>query len=240
MPFHDDRGLRKLQHVVIADAEPLAIGGRRFHVAGGRMPPGIDHPLLLAAQPARQHGAESAVERRLVHIELVGIHGPLDDIFAEAIGAGHEHHVAKAGFGVERESDAACGEIGADHLHDRDRQCDLEMIEAIVDAIGDRAIREQRGEAAPARIHQIARPANIEEAVVLACEARGRQIFGGGRAAHGDREICDRIPVRVGDRLPPPRDAGLPDRWRRRRWHAPRRRAWRDPKSAACRARPAG
>jgi len=72
--------LRKCQHVVVADAEPLAIRGRRFHVAGGCMPLGIDHRLLLA-QSARQHGAESAIERRLVHVELVGIHGPKDQGF---------------------------------------------------------------------------------------------------------------------------------------------------------------
>ena len=204
------------------------------------MPLGIDHPLLLATQPARQYGAEPAVERRLVHIELVGVDRPLHDIFAKAIDAGHEYHVAKAGFGVERERHAAGGEIGADHLHDRDRQRDLEMIEAVVDAVGNRAIREQRGEAAPARIHEIARPANIEVAVVLPGEARIRQIFGGGRAAHGDRDIRDRIRLRACDRLPPPRDAAPPDRWPHRQWHAPRRRAWRDPKSAACRARQAG
>ncbi len=155
MLFHDDRALREFQHVVVADAEPLAIGGLRFHVAGGGVPFGIDHPLLLATQPARQHGAESVIERRLVHIEFVGIHGPLDDVFAEPIGAGHEHHVAKTGFGVEREDHAACREIGAHHLHDRNRQRDLEMIEAVVDAIAYRAIGKQRGEAAPARIHEI-------------------------------------------------------------------------------------
>jgi hypothetical protein len=82
-------------------------------------------------------------------------HRPLDNIFSEAIGPGHED---RAGFGVEREDHATCCEIGADHLHDRNRQRDLEMIEAIIDTIGYRTIRKQGGEAVSARIHEIVQP----------------------------------------------------------------------------------
>ena len=128
-------------------------------------------------------------EGRLVDIELVGIDLALHDVLAEPIGTGDEHHVAKAGFGIEREDDAARRQIGADHLHHADRQSDLEMVEAVVDAVDDGAVGEDRGEAAPARLEQIVFAAHIEKALMLSGKTRGRQVFGGRRAAHRDRDI---------------------------------------------------
>ena len=89
-------------------------------------------------------------------VELVGIDLALHDVLAEAVGAGDEHDVAKAGFGVEREDHAARREVGAHHLHHADRQRDLEMVEAVVDAIDDGAVGEDRGEAAAAGLEQVA------------------------------------------------------------------------------------
>ena len=66
---------------------------------------------------------------------------------------------------------------------------DLEMIEAVVDAIGDRAVGEDRGEAAAAGLEQCIRAAHVEKAFVLAGEARRRQVLRGRRAAHGDRYV---------------------------------------------------
>ena len=65
--------------------------------------------ICLRAQDAAQHGAMALPEGRLVDIELVGIDAALDDVLAEPVGAGDEHHVAKAGLGVEREDHAARG-----------------------------------------------------------------------------------------------------------------------------------
>ena len=121
-------------------------------------------------------------------IELVRVDLALHDVLAEPVGAGDEHDVAKAGFGVEREDHAARREIGAHHLHHADRQRDLEMVEAVVDAVDDRAIGEERGEAAPAGFEQLGFAAHVEKALMLTGEARGRQVFGGRRAAHRDRD----------------------------------------------------
>ena len=49
----------------------------------------------------------AGVEGRLEDVELVGIDRALHDVFAEPVGAGDEHDVAKAGLGVEREHHAA-------------------------------------------------------------------------------------------------------------------------------------
>ena len=75
-------------------------------------------------------------ERGLEDVELVRVDRALHDVFAQAVGAGDEHDVAKAGFGVERKDDAAGGQVGAHHLHHADRLEDLEVVEAVVHAVG--------------------------------------------------------------------------------------------------------
>ena len=77
-------------------------------------------------------------------------------------------------------------DVGAHHLHHADRQADLEMIEAVVDAVDDAAIGEQRGEAAAAGLEQIVVAADVKVALMLAGEAGGGQVFRGGRTAHRD------------------------------------------------------
>jgi hypothetical protein len=128
-------------------------------------------------------------ERRLVDIEFVGIDLALHDVLAEAIGAGDEHHVAEAGLGIQREDHAARRVVGAHHLHHADRQEDLEVVEAVVDAINNGAVGEQRGKALPASLEHVVRAADIQIALMLAGEAGGWQVLGGGRAAHRDRDV---------------------------------------------------
>ena len=91
-------------------------------------------------------------------VELVGIDRALHHVLAEAVGPRDEDDVAEARLGVEREHHAGRGEIGAHHLLHADRQRDLEVVEALVDAVEDRAIGEQAREAAPARVEQAASP----------------------------------------------------------------------------------
>ena len=143
---------------------------------------------MLAAERAAQDRAVTLAEGRLVDVELVRIDLALDDVLAKAPGAGDENHVAEPGFGIEREDDAARGEIGADHLHDADRQRHLEMVEAVVDAIDDGPVGEDRGKAAPAGLDHVGFAAHVQETLVLPGKARGRQIFGGRRTAHRDRD----------------------------------------------------
>ena len=67
----------------------------------------IDHAHLLAPERSAQDRAIALAKGRLVDVELVGIDGSLDDIFAQPVDTGDEYDVAKAGFGIEREDDAA-------------------------------------------------------------------------------------------------------------------------------------
>ena len=144
---------------------------------------------LLLAERAAQHSAMALQEGRLVDVELIGVDLALHDVLAEPVGAGDEHHVAEAGLGVESEDHAARSHIGAHHLHHADRQRDLEMVEAVVDAIDDAAVGEQRGEAESAGLEQILRATDVQIALVLAGEAGGRQVLGRRRTAHGNSDI---------------------------------------------------
>ena len=149
----------------------------------------VAHAQLLFAEPPAQHAAKALPEARLVHIELVGIDGALHDILAQAPGPGDEHHVGVARLGVDGEHDASRSQVTAYHLHHGDRQRDLEMVEALVNAVGDGAVGEQRSLAAFDRVDQQLLAAHIEIGVVLAGEARAGQVFGGGRTAHGNAQV---------------------------------------------------
>ncbi len=69
-----------------------------------------------------------------------------------------------------------------------DRQCHLEMVEAVVEAIDDGAVGEDRRKAAAARVDHLVFAVHIQKALMLPGEAGGRQILGGRRTAHGDRD----------------------------------------------------
>jgi hypothetical protein len=63
---------------------------------------------------------------------------------------------------------------------------DLQMVEALRDAVADGAVGEQRGEAAPAGVKQRGLAPDVEVALLLAGKARRRQILGRGARAHRD------------------------------------------------------
>ena len=62
------------------------------------------------------------------------------------------------------------------------------MIEAVVDAIDDCPVSEDRGKAPSASLDHISLAAHVQETLVVPGETRSRQIFGGRRAAHRDRD----------------------------------------------------
>jgi hypothetical protein len=180
----------ELEHIVVADAEAFSIDFRGDDIArSGAAATPVDHPLLLTTEPPGQHRAIALAKRRLVDVELVGIDRTLDDVFPESVRASDEHNLAKARFCVEREYDAAGCPVGTHHLHHADRERHLEVIEAIVDPVRNRAVGEDGSETAPAHLDDRSRVTNIEEAFVLAGEARGRQILGRRGTADRDRDI---------------------------------------------------
>ena len=67
----------------------------------------------------------------------------MDDVFAQAVSGVDEDRVAKAGFGVDSEDDAARRKVGAHHSLNADGEGDLEMVKALVHAIRDGAVGEE-------------------------------------------------------------------------------------------------
>ena len=113
----------------------------------------------------------------------------LHHVFAKAIGGADEDRVAKAGLGIDREHDAGTGQVGTHHTLHADPQRHLEVIEALVHAIADGPVGEERGEAAFARLQQRRDALYVEIRLLLAGEARIGQVFGGGRGSHRDIEL---------------------------------------------------
>ena len=132
-----------------------------------------------------------------MNVKFVRIDLTLDDGLAKTVATRHEHHIAKSRFGIEREDDPARREIRADHFHHGDGEGDLEVIEALVDAVGNRAIGENGGKAASAGLKQILRAAHMKKAFMLPRKTRGRQIFCRRRTPHGDSGADPGLPFQL-------------------------------------------
>ena len=146
-----------------------------------------------------KHATRPALEGALVNKVLVRVDCALDQTLAQAPGGLHQHDVRVSGLGVERESHAAGGHVTADHLHHCDCQGHAGMGVTPRSPVGDCAVVVQRGLAVSDGLHQRVLALHVQNAVVLAREARPRQIFGGSRTAHGDRY---RFTVRTDQRAP--------------------------------------
>src|SRR5690606_38051481 len=149
----------------------------------------IDHLDGLAAQVAPQDRWAAGFEGVLVHIEFVGVHRTLHHGFTQPVGAGDEHHVAEARFGIQREHHASGAGFGTHHaLHASGQGYQL-VVEALVHAVGNGAVVEQRSENFLGGADHIVHATNIEEGFLLAGEGGVRQILGGCRRAHRHRQI---------------------------------------------------
>ena len=72
---------------------------------------------------------------------------------------------------------------------DGDRQADGEVVEAVIDAIDDRPVGEERREAPPARAQERVGAVHAEERLLLTGEARLGQILGRRAGADRDRDL---------------------------------------------------
>ncbi|MNQ41558.1 hypothetical protein D3C85_552360 [compost metagenome] len=145
----------------------------------------VDHLDRLAAQVAAQDSWPPGLEGLLVHIEFVGVDRALHHGFAEAVGAGDEHHVAKARLGVEGEHHPGGAGFRTHHALHTGRQGHQLVVEALMHAVGDGAVVEQRGEYFLGRADHVVDAADVQEGFLLAGEGSIRQVFGSGRRAHG-------------------------------------------------------
>src|SRR5208337_500411 len=82
---------------------------------------------------------------------------------------------------------SARSQVGADHLHDPDREGDLEMVEILVDTVGDRTVGEQGGKTFTAGLPERRVSTDVQVGFLLAGKRSRGEIFCGSRAP--DRNI---------------------------------------------------
>ena len=87
-------------------------------------------------------GLKPRLQRRFEDVVFVRIDRTLDDVFAQSVSGVDQHGIAEASFRVDREHDPGGAEIGAHHALHANGKRDLEMIEAFVDAVRNRAVGE--------------------------------------------------------------------------------------------------
>ena len=172
MVLDDERLASELDEIAVCEAETVAFCGGYLHrtnaFRGARF--AVDHLDGLGAEVAPQHRATTGAQGGLVEVELVRVHGALHHGLAEPPRGRDEHGVAEAGVGVEREHHAARAEIGAHHALDAGGQRHLGVVVALVDAVGDRAVVEERGEDLLHRLDHRGPALDVQEGLLLTGE----------------------------------------------------------------------
>ena len=118
------------------------------------------------------------------------------DQLAEAIGTVDDDEVTETRLGVEGESDAAGGKIGAHHLLHADGETHVKNVEVESLPVADRPVGEEGGEAVADGIDERGRSAYVEIGFLLAGEAGVGQVFGGGGRADGN--VGGRLSIGLG------------------------------------------
>ncbi len=187
MILNDAGPAGELEDLVFIDAESGTIAGGDGNIADhATAAEVIDEFEFLVAENLLEDGPVPGLEGGFEDAEFVGIDGALDDILAQTPGGIDQDGFLETGFRIDAEHHAAGGEVGADHALDPDAEGDVEVVEALVDAIGDGAVGEEGGVAAATAIEDGGDATDIEIGLVLAGDTGVGKILGGGTAADGD------------------------------------------------------
>src|SRR5690606_37015267 len=149
----------------------------------------VDHLDRLAAQVAAQNRRATGLQGRLVHVKLVRVDRTLHHGFAQTVGAGDEYHVTEAGLGIQGEEHAGGAGFRAHHALHAGGQGDQLVVEALVHAVGDGAVVEERGEDFLGRADHVVHATDVEEGFLLTGKGGIRQVFGGGGGTHGHGHV---------------------------------------------------
>ncbi|MNK87239.1 hypothetical protein D3C87_1071700 [compost metagenome] len=192
MLLDDHRLLGQLADFGVGQAETRALS--LVHVDGLHRTTGlgfvaVDHLDGLAAQVATQDGRTTGSQRALVDVELIRVHRALYDGFTQAVGAGDEHHVTEARLGIEGEHHAGGAGFGTNHALHASRQGNQLVVEALVHAVGNGTVVEQRGEHLFGGANDVFDTTDVQEGFLLAGEGSVRQVFGGSGRAHGHGHV---------------------------------------------------
>lgn len=184
----------------------------------------IDRLLPLRSDPYVDHRIQCGVlQARLEDRVLIGVDLATDDGLAQAPRRADHDDLGEAALRVESEDHSGASEVRSDHDLDAYGESHREVVEAHPLPVVDHAVGEQRGKTAVTGLQQLGRPAHIQVCLLLAGEARLRQVLRSGTASHGDLGILSTLVAREllvrGDELGP-----QPGRQRLGHDHRPDRR----------------
>ncbi|MNZ65162.1 hypothetical protein D3C78_833490 [compost metagenome] len=188
----DHRLLGQLADFGVAQAETAAVGFVDINGLDRTTGLGffaVDHLDGLAAQVATQDGRAAGFQCAFVDIKFIRVDRALYDGFTQAVGAGDEHHVTEARLGIEGEHHAGGAGFGTDHALHAGRQGNQLVVEALVHAVGNGTVVEQRGEHFLGGADDVFDATDVQEGFLLTGERRVWQVFGGGRRTHGNGHI---------------------------------------------------
>ncbi|MNQ31146.1 hypothetical protein D3C85_445110 [compost metagenome] len=188
----DHRLLGQLADFSVGQAETCAFS--LVHVDGLDRTTGlglvaVDHLDGFAAQVAAQDRRTTGSQRALVDVELIRVHRALYDGFTQAVGAGDEHHVTETRFGVEGEHHAGSAGFRTHHALHASRQGDQFVVEALVHAVGNCTVVEQRSEHLFGGADNVFNATDVQEGFLLTGERGVGQVFGGGGRTHGHGHV---------------------------------------------------
>src|ERR1039457_1286151 len=147
----------KFQYLVVAETEALPFTLWHLYIAGQDVGSAatVDHFDALLAKLFTDDWAVSRAQGRFEDVKIVGIDRSLHDVFSEPVSATDEDHIAETGLRIEAKHDTARRQVRADHFHHPDGEGDLEVVEPLVDPVGDGPVGEKGGKAAAAGIQEL-------------------------------------------------------------------------------------
>ena len=189
----DDRVAGELEHILVAERETVAVSLGHVDGAHGlarHSLVGEDHLDQLGAQVAADDRRFAQRQRGLVYVELVRVDRALHHGLAQTERGGDEHHLIEAGLGIDREHHPRGPGVRTHHALHAGRERDVGMGEVLVHAVSDGPVVVQRRKHLLHRMQDVLVAVDVEESLLLASEGGVRQVFGGGRRAHGETALA--------------------------------------------------
>lgn len=189
--LHGHRPAGELEDLIVVEHESVLLSLAGVDRGGGlALRHGVHDLDLFAAERAGQDRHQRRVcEERLGHPIAIAVDFALDHRLAQSPRCVDDDEIGKSGLRIEGEHHAGPSDVGTDHLLHPDRERDVEVIEAVLLAIGDGPVAEERGEAAVIGIHDSIGPRHVQVALLLTGEAGFGEVLGCRRRTDRHRQL---------------------------------------------------
>ena len=145
--FNLDSPLGQLEHLLIGNRKTLALGRFDPNALAAATPSGhrrINHFDIFTAQIVSDDCRFAFFQQRFENDKLVRRHRTLDHHLAQTVRTVDNQNLAKTGFGVNGEQDAARRRIAPNHFLNRNRESNAGLIKTLVLSVRNRPVVEER------------------------------------------------------------------------------------------------